>query len=160
MDFIDPSYLFSYWLFGWFIIFMTSKHIINYIPSLSWVHNYTNPLYGFYVGLFENLIQIYLIYKYNFKWKIIGLFLLNLLLLKVLPIYLLSKEPIDNYWNLIFMIGLFIIYLLYLVFSGTNIYNIYKETSNSIIQQENKTPFIYFVLWISSNFKKKYNSIV
>jgi hypothetical protein len=154
MDFIDPSYLFSYWLFGWFIIYMVSKNIIKYIPTLSWVHNYTNPLYGFYVGLFENLIQIYLIYKYNFKWDILGLFLLNLLLLKVLPIYLLSKEPIDNYWNSLFMIGLFIIYLLYLVYCGTNIYNIYKETSNSIIHEENKTPFMYFAIKMISVFNK------
>lgn len=157
MDFIDPSYLFSYWLFGWFTMFMMSKNVIKFIPSLSWVHDYTNPLYGFYFGLVENLIQIYLIYKHNLKWEIIVFFLINLLIFKLLPIYFLRKEPIHHYWNTLFMIGLFFIYLLYLVYSGTNIYNIYQETSYSIIHEENKTPFMYFISLVKSKIKKAEN---
>ncbi len=141
MNYIQPSFLFSYWIFGWFIIYIISK----YVPSLGWVYKYTNPLYGFYVGILENIIQIFLIYKYNFKWKLIGFFILNMILFKILPILFLLREPVNFYWNSIFLVGLFFVYLFYLVISGTNIYNIYKETSNSILNEENKTPFMSFI---------------
>jgi hypothetical protein len=141
MSYIEPSFIFSYWLFGWFIIYMISK----YIPSLKWVHNFTNPLYGFYFGVLEMLIQIFLIYQYNFKWKTIGYFILVMILFKIIPILLLLKEPVNSYWNSIFLISLFFIYVFYLVLSGTNIYNIYREISDSIINEKNNTPFMYMI---------------
>jgi hypothetical protein len=150
MNYIQPSFLFSYWLFGWFIIYILSK----YLPSIKWVHNYTNPIYGFYIGVLENLIQIYLIYKNNLNWKLIGFFMLNMLLFKIIPILFLFKEPVNFYWNSIFLISLFFVYLFYLVMSGTNIYNIYKETSDSIIKGENKTPFMFMINHIFNLYEK------
>jgi hypothetical protein len=144
MDYIKPSYLFSYWIFGWFIIYMISK----FIPSLDWVHKYTNPIYGFYIGVLENLIQIYMIYNLNFKWNIIILFLINIFLFKIIPILILLREPTNLYRNILFVLFLFIIYLIYLVICGTNIYNIYKETSDSIIHEKNKTPFIFLLNYL------------
>jgi hypothetical protein len=145
--YISPSYIFSYWIFGWFIIYIISK----YIPSLSWVHKYTNPLYAFYIGILENIIQLFMIYKYNFKWLTIMLFIANMILFKILPILFLIREPINFYWNSIFIFSLFFVYLLYLVSCGTNIYKVYTEISNSIINEENKTPFIRLYHFITKH---------
>lgn len=144
MDFVRPDYLFSYWIFAWFLIYY-------FLPIPLFFKKYANPLLGFLIGLIENIGQIFLystsspISNTWFENNWIIIYFIMILLFKMIPIYILSNHKILWYNDTLVLLFLFLIYNFYLFLNNTNIIEVYKNTIKSIQTGENKTPFFYFV---------------
>lgn len=136
---ITIDMLFSYWILAWFVmyIFLETQNI--------WIRKHLNPLLAFYFGLFENVISCIQLFLYGAMYSAIQ-FSVIIIALKILPIYLLRKHHIDWSNDLFVLLFIFAIYNLYLlVIKKTNIWTIYRETTKSISNNENRTPLLSFI---------------
>ncbi len=136
---IRPDLYFSYWIFLWavvyLILFFNNKHN-------AFVKN-CNPFIIFVIALIENIIVVlFMIYK-SFKVMTILLFSLMVLFVKIIPMILLYKAPIKIVPNVISLLLLFLLYNIYLLLIGNNIFNVYINSIDELLKQE--TPFIYFI---------------
>jgi len=136
MDFIRPDYLFSYWVFVWFLIYY-------FIPISPFFRKYANPLLALCFALIENIFQfIYFIYFHLNIWIIIY-FLLMMFFVKILPIYFLLDRKIIWSNDIFLLFIVFAVYNFYLFLNRTNLIEIYQTTIESIQKGENKTPLFY-----------------
>jgi hypothetical protein len=146
MDIIRPDFIFSYWIFLWFIIYYFS-------PITYTIKKYINPFFGLLIALIENIISFIYISIKTKNILIISYYLLMMLLMKGLPIYLLYSHNY-NYINyktdISAFIFVFLIYNIYLSINNTNIIEIYKSINKSIFNGENKTPIFYLMTKLST----------
>jgi hypothetical protein len=77
--------------------------------------------------------------------------------LKVIPLYLLQKEPIILPKDLLPVSGLFVFYNVYLTFLQTSLYSIYKSSAHYLINGSNKTPFFTLLSHLCSRFSSKFS---
>jgi len=139
---IRTDYLFSYWIFVWFILFYATS-LKNPVPS---------PKLAFIVAIFENIIEIILLSRVNKNpWQILKYFI-TIFLFKILPIYLMWDIPVVLPRDIYILIGVFLVYNIYLYAMGTSLFEVYKETNQSLEQNQNQTPFYRFLDWIKSKF--------
>jgi len=141
---IRTDYLFSYWIFIWFILFYATykeSSLKNTVPS---------PKLAFIIAIFENIIEIILLSRVNQNpWQILKFFI-TIFLFKILPLYLIWDIPLVILRDIYILIGVFIIYNIYLYTMGTSLIEVYKETQKSLEQNYNQTPFYRFLDWLSS----------
>lgn len=110
------DFLFSYWIFFWYILFMF--HLIDY-----------NPKFVLVVALIQNTILF--IYK---LW--IGSFLVAFLLgiiilcMKVIPLYTLYDSKIKKK-DIYFTIVLFVLYMFWIHINGTHLYDIMMDINHN-----------------------------
>ena len=84
MKYIRSDFVFSYWIFAWFILY--------YIGLIK-----TPPILLLYIGLFGNLIELlYLIYNKSPRYSIIKFTIINTFL-KVIPLYIIWNKSITNH---------------------------------------------------------------
>jgi hypothetical protein len=141
---IRTDYLFSYWIFVWFILFYATYKegsLKNPVPS---------PKLAFIVAIFENIIEIILLSRVNKNhWQILKYFI-TIFLFKILPLYLMRDVPLVLPRDIYILIGVFLVYTIYLYAMGTSLFEVYKETNKSLEQNQNQTPFYRFLDWIGS----------
>jgi hypothetical protein len=142
MDFVRPDYIFSYWIFAWFLIYY-------FVPIPPLFKKYANPLLALWIGIIENLGNLlfsYLVFPEIWQLKhylrLVN-YLIMLCFMKILPIYLLSSHKIMWRNDIFVLCFVFAIYNFYLFLNGTNIVEIYQTTIKSIQKGENKTPLFY-----------------
>jgi uncharacterized membrane protein len=103
---IRIDYLFSYWVFAWFILFYFVDKKTNYGR---FIINYLSPMVA---------LWFVLIYDFIFFVKLIGIssnsqtntiinFSIMLLMIKVVPIYILRRTHIQWFRDTIAFIGIF-----------------------------------------------------
>jgi hypothetical protein len=131
------DYLFSYWIFAWFLIFY---FVDANTTSGKWIHKYLNPVFALYIGFLEELVTFVYLLVINPQMNYIVKMLAMMTLIKLFPLYLLRNYPI--HWKNDIMVFLFFfgIYNLYLFFNDTNVYDVYKRTFISFKEGTNKTP--------------------
>ena len=142
---IRADHLFSYWIFAWFLLFYGThykgKSDIIYSPKLA-----------FYIAFFENLVEIFSIYKVNQSIWLMIKFAVTILLFKILPLYLMWDIPVVLPRDIYILVGVFIVYVIYLNVIGTSVLEVYKETADSLGKNNNQTPFYRFFDWISEKW--------
>lgn len=129
-----PDYYFSYWLFFAFILY--------YFKVLSF-----NPKHFLILALGINIYQFFL-YSYNSdSYSRLFLFLIINFLIKVVPIYILWDINV-NVRDYMFFIGLFLIYLLWLIVNGIDLMREVGKLKNNTKPSAPLTDFIlsFFVL--------------
>lgn len=144
---IRPDFIFSYWIFVWFLIYFVSNLFFNknIIPSplLQMYFGFFVSLYGFFYLLFENSNTLSLIK-----------FLVMLTVIKTIPllttIFLSGTYKINLNYDLKKLSILLLIYFVYLVFWNVNVFDVYNYEGISIINNDNKTPFFYILSKIHS----------
>jgi len=136
MDVIRPDFIFSYWIFIWFIIY----YFISLPPIIK---KYTNPLFSCWLALIENIFYFIYISIKTQNIFIIIYYLVMMLLMKGIPIYLLSKQKFNINWVAFLIV--FLVYNIHLFIHKKNIIEIYKDTNKSLINSENRTPFFYII---------------
>ena len=112
---LRPDFVFSYWIFIWFILYFT--HIVTVSPKL-WL----------LLAIFSNLITIILMLKSKFYY--IFRFIFLTIFMKFIPVYLLRNEPILKV-HVYYSILVFILYNLWLFINGQSLYSLYKLVYNS-----------------------------
>lgn len=155
MNKITPDLIFSYWIYAWFIAYYI---IITISTKRNIIIQDANPTIILYVALFENILSLFYLFFSTYDFSLSFVYLLMLLLLKVLPIYLLSKTniPINILPNIVISLTIIIIYLGYVeIIKNISVIKLYKDIMKSIILKENKTPFFKLYSLLKFPFQKK-----
>jgi hypothetical protein len=139
---ISIDMLFSYWMIAWFLIYYFLE------PFYPRLRKYGNPMLGFYIAWAEHiylLIEWFLSQSFSPMKQMISVFshISILATIKLLPMYLLYKYPIYFWENAVILLGVFILYNIYLyMVYETNSIEVYQETNKSLLRDENRTPFM------------------
>lgn len=131
------DYLFSYWIFTWFIIYIFITPTNTYT---AYFKKYCNPLFAFIIGIVENVATLIFILFYNPKFNIIVKYIGMMVFAKIIPALILWSYPVDWIKNIAWTVALFLIYNVYLFANQTNLVEIYKKTITSIIYNRDLTP--------------------
>jgi hypothetical protein len=118
---IRPDFIFSYWIFVWFILYFTS--VVTISPKI-WI----------WLALFENIISIFFMLKSKFYY-ILRFIVINLFI-KVIPLYLVWNEPIRKS-DIVYSGFVFVIYNVWLFINGKTVYTIYKMLYNAQLDKSN-----------------------
>ena len=141
-------FLFSYWIFFWFLIFYFTQNVRNSDAAL-FIQKNMNPKIGLYFALFENIATFLYIILFRTEFSVIIKYLLMIFSVKILPIYLIKQKI--HLWNDLFVfIFIFCIYIIYLWINDETIYSVYKRTFEYVKSGQNKTPFFYLFEKIKS----------
>lgn len=140
---IRPDFIFSYWIFAWFLLYFFK--VTKY-----------NPKYLLLLGVFENLMTIILGLYYKTSIMYIVYFIFIIIIMKIIPLYL-SWNNKNNFTSLrsdlTASICVFVLYSFWLYFNGTDVISIQRRIVNSIIEEKNETP----ILWLVNAAAKKLN---
>jgi len=93
------DYIFSYWLFFWYLLYLFE--FVKY-----------NPKFAILCGLFENLFIMLLMIYYKTKKRLLFLFFIMFVLLKVIPFLSIWKTKIKLN-DIAFTMLLFLLYLIW-----------------------------------------------
>ena len=139
--YIRSDYIFSYWIFLWFILYLLK--LVPYNPKLIII-----------LGIIEiTFTIIYLIVKNVSLRKITKFFIINIII-KFIPLLLIYKDPIkkkDIYATII----LVLIYLIWMYINNVNVIKVYQKLSNYYLEKKNLTSITY----TSQLYDKVYNKL-
>ena len=137
---ITPDLIFSYWILAWtFIYYVTTPQILG---LSSYAYESLNPSIGLWIALVYSVGEWIYLWNKSISWKILVKMLLIMFLIKIIPIFLLRKKKMQIRNNVLFIIGLYVIYTFYLYSKNTNTIQIYKKINESLTKNENKTPLM------------------
>ena len=142
---IRSDYIFSYWIFAWFLLYYTN--IVKYSPKFILI-----------LGLIENFfIVVYLLLNNSTLYKISKFIVINIFI-KVIPLYLIFNDKI-RYQDIYATIILFLFYLIW-IYINCRIdcfYIMYQKLIDSYntIQSEEMTFLSYLYDNIMNIFYKK-----
>ena len=141
------DFLFSYWIFLWFLLYYSAAAAAPH-PSVAKPFLWINPKFALYIALIENIINFIIIFKY-LTFDIFFKYIAMLLCVKVLPIYLLYDTKTHFFRDIIGTAAIFMIYLAWLNYNNTTLWEVYSRTFQSITRGENNTPFFAALNWLS-----------
>ena len=128
------DFIFSYWLFFWFILY--KLNIVVY-----------NPYLGLIIGLIVNSIMFILFLSYKNYYKAF-LFVIVNFFIKIIPIYVLRNTKIQKK-DIYILFILYIIYLIYKkIFDNNKLKKSKKDFTNYLNTFEKEpinTPFMYLL---------------
>jgi len=150
--YVSPDYLFSYWVFAWFIIYYNIDAFHN--KTTDFVKTTLSPLLALWFALLFNAYEIIYSMFIKFDALLFMKFLAMMIMVKMLPIYLLYRKGIVVHWinDIIALTAIFTIYNIYLYSRGVSANEVYKETEKSLARGDNKTPMFYLMDKISGYF--------
>ena len=125
-------FIFSYWIFIWYLLYYFK------------IINIYNPKFAIIIGIIENSIIIILMLYYRTKIKLVLLFIIMMIILKIIPLYTIRNDKI-NYKDIFFTFILFIIYLLIMYLNGKNINSFVKQSKDLIIHNKNTLPGMFLL---------------
>lgn len=126
------DFIFSYWIFFWYLL---------YIFGL--VTQY-NPKFSIVCGLIENTCILFLMLYFHTRIKLILLFIIMSILLKIIPLYTLWTTKIK--WHDIQMTFLlFFIYLFWTYINNQKYNDFMKRTQDLILHNKNTLPGMRFL---------------
>jgi hypothetical protein len=126
------DFIFSYWIFFWYLL---------YIFGL--VRKY-NPKFAIICGLIENAFIISLMFYYQTSTKLIILFVIMSMILKIIPLYTLWNKKIKNA-DIGFSFLLFFIYLFWTFINNQKMDDFVARTKDLIIYNKNTLPGMQFL---------------
>ena len=143
MSFISSEYIFSDWIFVWFILyFILTKMIQN-----ESFEKYFNPTLALSMALFQNIATfIYLIWK-NPKLNILIKFSLMMICEKMIPLLLLFQNDKSLHFqnNIPVTLGIFGLYVGFLFSKNRDFFHTYEQILHSILMDDNNVPFFWFI---------------
>ena len=128
-EFVRPDFIFSYWIFLWWILYELNITTVN-------------PKFIIILGIIHNLIL--LVFKLYGEQNVLSFIIINLFI-KIIPIITLLNTQIQ-YNDIIFSIYLFLIYLLWIAIN-------YK-TIISYFSTKSPMPFEYFFKYFYEPYHK------
>ena len=142
MQYIRLDFVFSYWIFGWFILYY--YRIVSYSPKFALI-----------IGIIENILIIfYLIFMNASNYKIIKFIIINFCI-KVIPLLMIIRDKIiwkDIYATFI----LFIVYIIWLFINNPKkIFQTYIHMINNYSSKSDSKKKLTFLSYI---YDKIYDS--
>jgi hypothetical protein len=143
--YVSPDYLFSYWIFAWFLIYYNIDAFHN--GATAFIKRHCSPLLGLWIALLFNVYEISYAMFLKFDALLFSKFAIMILLVKAIPIYLLYRKGTSIHWfnDFIALTIVFTVYNIYLYSNGVNPNHVYTETEKSLTNGDNKTPMFYLM---------------
>jgi len=141
-DQITSSFLFSYWILAWFILYYCVD------ANTKWgkyIKDHGSPIAGLWISLLYGLTMFIHILLYNPNRRLLILFAIMLITMKIVPLYLLRSQNHRLFSSALVLAVLFLFYTIYLYAYETNSIEVYSKVEKSILLGENKTPFLAFL---------------
>jgi hypothetical protein len=134
------DYLFSYWIFVWYLLYFF--HFTKY-----------NPKFVLICAIIENIFFLFFMIYYKTYLSVIILFLLGMFIIKIIPLYLIWNTNI-KWRDIVFTFILLFIYIIWLYINNVSIYYVLNELKQVILNKK-KFPSIELLLKIYNYFYKK-----
>lgn len=115
--------VFSYWIFVWYLLYFFGFKLYN-------------PKFAIILGISVNLIILFLMFYYNTKYYLILLFIIVVTIQKIIPIYTIWNDKIQNK-DIIATFILIIIYLFWYKLNNKKFSNIIKPQKELILYNKN-----------------------
>lgn len=126
------DFIFSYWIFFWYLLYLFGL-VTQY-----------NPKFAIVCGLIENILILFFMLYFHTRIKLILLFIIMSILLKIIPLYTLWNTKIK--WHDIQMTFLlFFIYLFWTYINNQKYNDFMKRTQELIIHNKNTLPGMRFL---------------
>ena len=145
INYISVDYLFSYWIFAWFILFILCRKSTS-------VKTYFNPRFAILIALFENIILFVYLLFYNATILVLLKYIVVIILFKIIPLFLLRKEKVRWFNEISIAVIIFIIYYIYIESNNIHLHDLIQETANNILHDTNNTPFFRLLETIRRSF--------
>ena len=143
-NFIRPDFMFSYWIFTWFLLYYIIQITTAKTDYISF-KEHLNPKLSLIFALIENIMLFVFLVIKNTKLYILCMFIVTTTIFKIIPIYLVYGHTIKLPNDLLSFAGLFLIYNVYLLFWRTNVYEVTQKTAASLSSGKTYTPFFYLL---------------
>ena len=148
---ISPVFLFSYWIFAWFILWYVFVFFRGGKSVICW-----NPFLALALALVENVLSwLWLIWK-GADSVVVVQYLCMILLIKALPLYLVWRiVGIPSAWlgNAKVLLGVFAVYCVVVVWGtgGSSPLVLYEKVMHSILRGTSDTPMFAFFAWLQQS---------
>jgi hypothetical protein len=116
------DYLFSYWIFVWYLLYFF--RITKY-----------NPKFILICGIIENIILLFFMIYYKTKTIVILLFIFGMFIIKIIPTYIIWNTNIKGK-DILFTFTLFFIYLIWLYINNKSLYYLYNDTKQVVLNKK------------------------
>ncbi len=134
--------VFSYWIFAWYLLYIYRFPIF--------ITNYS-PKFAIGLGIIENIFTFLFMYFFGSSRKTLIMFVIINTIIKLIPFYTLINETIQ--WKDIYAsILLFLIYAVWVYVNGKSVIEYQNKILNSLAQNRNETPFMYFLNRIQATY--------
>jgi hypothetical protein len=125
------DFVFSYWIFLWYIFY--ELNIVKYNPKIAII-----------IAILINIVEICIMFYFLKSLQNITLYMILFFLIKIVPLWTLRKSSykiVDFYAFIL----LFIIYISWLLFNNINITQAVIDTEKRIEKNQPIGPFTYYV---------------
>ena len=134
------DYLFSYWIFLWYLLYFF--RITKY-----------NPKFVLICAIIENIFFLFFMIYYNTNLSVIILFICGMFIIKIIPLYLIWNTII-KWRDIVFTFILLFIYIIWLYINNVSIYDVLNELKQVVFNKK-KFPSVELLLKIYNYFYKK-----
>jgi hypothetical protein len=138
VDYSRFDYTFSYWILVWFLLYYYRK-----VPY--------NPKWLLVLGIISNILAIISFIKNKYSLKFILVFIIDNILIKVVPLILIMNTKINTI-DIMYYLAVFFFYLLYMYFNQQNGID-YIFPTESIKKKEYSPPMVSRILKILNKNK-------
>jgi len=122
---IRPDFIFSYWIFVWYLLYI-SKIVIY------------NPKIFLFLGMIEGIL-IFCILLSKIPLLSVFKYFIIISVIKLIPYFTIRNHAI-YYKDIVFSLFLFVIYHIWLFVNGQNMIGIYENLYNSFVHNKQDTP--------------------
>lgn len=137
---IRADLVFSYWIFGWYILF--ALNVTSYSPKFALI-----------LGALDNMFMLAMMLLYGTSTKTIFYFILINIAIKIVPLYYLINIPIKTS-DIYFTCGLFTLFIIWLRINNQQLIGNAKLIYDSIVYNKNDTPLFSFLAQMQQNYKQ------
>ena len=122
---IRPDFIFSYWIFVWYLLYI-SKIVIY------------NPKIFLFLGVIEGMI-VFCILLTKIPLSSVIKYFIVISVIKFIP-YFTIRNRVIHYNDIVFSLFLFVIYHIWLFVNEKNMIGIYQNLYNSFVHNKQDTP--------------------
>jgi len=143
---IPISYIFSYWIFAWAVLYIGVILFFGSNKMPRWLH-WFNPALVLMIATIWNTLSLIKFFVTGKSWWIIFKYALMIVVIKAIPLWFIWKPYLRTEMNGLRDTGIFIsvfcVYNAYLWINGTDFVTVYEDLTVSEENDENRTPFEY-----------------
>ena len=123
---LRADFIFSYWIFAWFFIYIFGMVSIN-------------PKFALLIALVENIGTLCYLIVFRAPFIAISKFTIVMIIQKIIPLCMILNEKI-LLSDIMFTIGLFLIYLLWLCANNIDFFKVYSKIRDSLMKNKSDIP--------------------
>lgn len=142
--YIPTSYIFSYWIFFWSILYLGSIRTIKTqsVREIAYKFNPTLALLIAFIWTFISWVRMAL---RGYSVRRLAKYAAIILAIKIIPLFAtVGTWQQDAGTEIIILAAIFGLYVLYMQLQGTNFVAAYDELSKSLEKDDNRTPIYYW----------------